>query len=148
MSFAPLGEITEKHFDETFALNVKGTLFTVQKALPLLPDGASIILNASVAASKGFPAFSVYGASKAALRSFARSWSVDLRARKIRVNSISPGTVLTPGYDAFGFSDDQMEGFLAAQRAAIPLGRVGESSEIAKAALFLSLIGQQLRQWH
>lgn len=136
--FAPLGEITEKHFDETFALNVKGTLFTVQKALPLLPDGASIILTASVAASKGFPAFSVYGASKAALRSFARSWSVDLRARKIRVNSISPGTVLTPGYDAFGFSDDQMEGFLAAQRAAIPLGRVGESSEIAKAALFLA----------
>jgi NAD(P)-dependent dehydrogenase (short-subunit alcohol dehydrogenase family) len=136
--FAALGEITEKHFDDTFALNVKGTLFTVQKALPLLPNGSSIILNASIAASKGFPAFSVYAATKAALRSFARTWSVDLRAREIRVNSISPGTVPTPAYDGFGFSDDQMERWLAAQRAAIPLGRVGDPREIANAVLFLA----------
>lgn len=137
-SFAALGEISEKHFDDTFDLNVKGTLFTVQKALPLLPNGSSIILNASIAASKGFPAFSVYAATKAALRSFARTWSVDLRAREIRVNSISPGTVPTPAYEGFGFSDDQMEGWLAAQRAAIPLGRVGNPSEIANAVLFLA----------
>jgi NAD(P)-dependent dehydrogenase (short-subunit alcohol dehydrogenase family) len=88
--FAPLGEITEEHFDKQFNLNVKGLLFTVQKALPLLPDGASIVLNASIVASKGNPAFSVYSATKAAVRSFARTWAVDLKGRKIRVNAISP----------------------------------------------------------
>lgn len=91
--FAPLGSITEAHFDKTFGVNVRGTLFTVQKALPLMDEGASIVLNASIAAIKGIPAFSVYGATKAAIRSFARGWSVDLRDRKIRVNVVSPGTV-------------------------------------------------------
>ncbi|MEH2362217.1 SDR family NAD(P)-dependent oxidoreductase, partial [Nostoc sp.] len=92
---APLGAITEEHFDKTFNINVKGLLFTVQKALPLLPDGASIILNASITSIKGTPAFSVYSATKAAVRSFARNWILDLRERKIRVNAISPGVVPT-----------------------------------------------------
>jgi NAD(P)-dependent dehydrogenase (short-subunit alcohol dehydrogenase family) len=136
--FAPLGEITEAHFDKTFDVNVKGTLFTVQKALPLMSQGSSIILNASVASIKGFPAFSVYGASKAAIRSFARSWSMDLKARQIRVNVVSPGTIPTPGYDSLGLTKEQMAGFLEAQGAAAPLGRVGQPSEIAEAVLFLA----------
>lgn len=113
--FAPLGEITEAHFDNTFDINVKGTLFTVQKALPLMRQGSSIVLNASVASIKGFPAFSVYGASKAAIRSFARSWSMDLKGRQIRVNVVSPGTVPTPGYDNFNLTKEQMASFLKAQ---------------------------------
>jgi NAD(P)-dependent dehydrogenase (short-subunit alcohol dehydrogenase family) len=136
--FVPLGHITEQHLDEMFALNVKGTLFTVQKALPLLPSGSAVILNASIAGSKGFPVFSIYAATKAAIRSFARSWSVDLRDRQIRVNAISPGTIPTPSYDHLGLSEEQMTAFLAAQRAAIPLGRVGTPEEVAKAALFLA----------
>jgi NAD(P)-dependent dehydrogenase (short-subunit alcohol dehydrogenase family) len=98
----PLGAITEEHFDKTFDTNVKGLLFTVQKALPLLPAGASIILNASTASRKGTPAFSVYSATKAAVRSFARNWTLDLKDRKIRVNAISPGVVPTPGYNLLG----------------------------------------------
>ena len=94
--FAPLGQITEAHVDKWLAINVKGTLFTVQKALPLMPDGASIILNGSMVSLKGFPAFGVYAATKAALRSFARTWSVDLQERKIRVNVVAPGTVVSP----------------------------------------------------
>ena len=94
--FAPLGSITEEHYDKTFNTNVKGVLFTVQKALPLMPDGASIILNASIVGVKGMEAFSVYSATKAAVRSFARTWTMDLKARKIRVNSISPGPIETP----------------------------------------------------
>jgi NAD(P)-dependent dehydrogenase (short-subunit alcohol dehydrogenase family) len=136
--FLSMGKITEEHFDETFALNVKGTLFTVQKALPLLSIGASIILNASIAGSKGFAAFSVYAATKAAIRSFARSWSVDLRDRQIRVNAVSPGTIPTPGYDRLGVTDRQMTDFLDAQRAAIPLGRVGTPEEVARTVLFLA----------
>ena len=97
-SFAPLGEITEEHFDQIFNINVKGLLFTVQKALPLLKDGGAIILNASIVASIGMEAFSVYSATKAAVRSFARTWTTDLKARKIRVNVISPGVVPTEGY--------------------------------------------------
>src|SRR6478672_7500115 len=97
--FAPLGTITEAHFDKTFGVNVRGTLFTVQKALPLMGEGSAIVLNSSIAAIKGTPAFSVYAATKAAIRSFARGWSVDLRDRKIRVNAVSPGTVPTPAYD-------------------------------------------------
>lgn len=130
--FAPLGAITEKHFDTTFGVNVKGTLFTVQKASPLMPPGSSIILNASIASVKGFPAFSVYAATKAALRSFARSWIVDLKERRIRVNAVSPGTIPTPGYDGLGLTKEQMAGFLDAQSAATPLGRVGMPEEIAK----------------
>ena len=136
--FVPLGNITEEHFDRTFDVNVKGTLFMVQEALRLMPDGASIVLNASIASIKGLPAFSVYSASKAAVRSFARGWAVDLKARNIRVNAISPGTVPTPGYDKLGLSPEQMRGFLASQSVAIPLGRVGSVEEIAKAVLFLA----------
>ena len=136
--FSPLGSITEAHFDRTFDVNVKGTLFTVQKALPLMPPGSSIILNASIASVKGLPAFSVYAATKAALRSFTRSWIVDLKERRIRVNAVSPGTIPTPGYDSLGLTKEQMTGFLDAQSAATPLGRVGMPEEIAKAVLFLA----------
>lgn len=135
----PLGEITEAQFDKTFGVNVKGTLFTVQKALPLLRDGASIVINGSMVSIKGVPAFSVYAATKAALRSFARSWSVDLKARKIRVNVVSPGTVVTPGYkDALGLSDEQIKAMEADVAATAPLGRAGTPDEIAKAVVFLA----------
>ncbi len=130
--FAPLGAITEEHFDKTFNNNVKGLLFTVQKALPLLPEGASIILNASITSSKGTPAFSVYSATKAAVRSFARSFTVDLKDRKIRVNAISPGPIDTPGLDGLG--DDLKKGLAAA----VPMGRLGSTDEIAKAVVFLA----------
>ncbi|MCA6104364.1 SDR family oxidoreductase [Bradyrhizobium australafricanum] len=136
--FAPLGTITEAHFDKTFGVNVRGTLFTVQKALPLMGEGSVIVLNASIAAIKGIPAFSVYAASKAAIRSFARGWSVDLRDRKIRVNVVSPGTVPTPAYDGFGMTEDQMAGFLKGHSDVAPVGRVGLPSEIAEAVLFLA----------
>ena len=135
---APLGAITEEHFDKTFNVNVKGLLFTVQKALPLLPEGASIILNASTASIKGTPAFSVYSATKAAVRSFARNWTLDLRERKIRVNAISPGVVPTPGYDHLGLNDQQLQEFVDSQAVTIPLGRVGTPDEIAKAVVFLA----------
>ena len=135
---APLGAITEEHFDKTFNINVKGLLFTVQKALPLLPEGASIILNASTTSIKGTPAFSVYSATKAAVRSFARNWILDLRERKIRVNAISPGVVPTPGYDHLGLNDQQLQEFVDNQANAIPLGRVGTPDEIAKAVVFLA----------
>ena len=135
----PLGQITEAHFDKTFGVNVKGTLFTVQKALPLLPDGASIVINGSMVSIKGVPAFSVYAATKAAVRSFARSWSVDLKARKIRVNIVSPGTVVTPGYkNALGLSDEQIKAMESDAAAAAPLGRAGTPDEIAKAVVFLA----------
>jgi NAD(P)-dependent dehydrogenase (short-subunit alcohol dehydrogenase family) len=103
-AIATLGSITEEHFDKTFNTNVKGLLFTVQKALPLLPEGAAIILNASTASAVGTPAFSVYSATKAAVRSFARNWTLDLKDRHIRVNAISPGVVPTPGYNLLGLS--------------------------------------------
>jgi NAD(P)-dependent dehydrogenase (short-subunit alcohol dehydrogenase family) len=138
-SFAPLGAITEQHFDQTFDGNVKGTLFTVQKALPLIRDGGSIILNASSAASRGTEAFSVYAASKAAIRSFARGWTTDLKARKIRVNAISPGVVPTEGYStSLGMSPAQVEQFAQQMSAGIPMGRVGTPDEIAKAIVFLA----------
>jgi NAD(P)-dependent dehydrogenase (short-subunit alcohol dehydrogenase family) len=135
---APLGQITEEHFDRIFDTNVKGMLFTVQKALPLLPDGASIILNASIVASTGSPAFSVYSATKAAIRSFARTWIIDLKERKIRVNAISPGPIATPGLDGLtqtaGIGDQLKAGLLAG----VPLGRFGTPDEIARAAVFLA----------
>ncbi|HYO07916.1 MAG TPA: SDR family oxidoreductase [Tepidisphaeraceae bacterium] len=137
--FAALGQITEEHVDKWLAINVKGTLFTVQKALPLMPDGAAIILNGSVVSIKGVPAFSVYAATKAALRSFARTWSMDLRARKIRVNVVAPGTVVTPGYkNELGLNDEQIEQFVAQAAASTPLGRAGTPDEIANAVLFLA----------
>ncbi|PSB24425.1 glucose 1-dehydrogenase [Stenomitos frigidus] len=134
----PLGAITEEHFDKAFNTNVKGLLFTVQKALPLLPNGASIILNASIVSIKGTPAFSVYSATKAAVRSFARNWILDLKDRQIRVNAISPGVVPTPGYDHLGLSDEQLKDFVDSQAVTIPLGRVGTPDEIAKAVVFLA----------
>ena len=137
----PLGTITEEHFDKTFNTNVKGVLFTVQKALPLLPLGASIILNASTASVTGNAAFSVYSATKAAVRSFARSWILDLKERKIRVNAISPGVIPTPAYNHIGLSDEQVQEvqeFVSSQVSTIPLGRVGTPDEIAKAVVFLA----------
>ena len=136
--FATLGEITEEHYDKTFATNVKGTLFTVQKALPLLKDGASIILTGSTAAVTGIPAFSVYSASKAAIRNFARSWILDLAPRKIRVNVLVPGSTSTPGWHNLAPSNDVHEGMVNAVEGTTPLGRLGEPDETASAALFLA----------
>ncbi len=137
-SLAPLGAITEEHFDKTFATNVRGLLFTVQKALPLMPAGSSIILTASTTSTQGTEAFSVYSASKAAVRSFARNWTLDLKAKQIRVNAISPGVVPTPGYDLLGLTKEQVQGFVEYQKANIPSGRVGEPDDIAKAVTFLA----------
>jgi len=134
---APLGEISEEHFDKMFGVNVKGLLFTVQKALPLFQDGGSIILNASVAASKGFEATSIYSATKAAIRSFARTWTVDLKQRKIRVNTISPGRIDTPIFN-WVLSEEQIKQFNATVVANVPLGRMGNPDEVAKAASFLA----------
>jgi len=137
-TFLPLGAITEQQYHDTFDTNVKGVILTVQKALPLLPNGATIVLNASTAASTGMPAFSVYSATKAAVRNLARGWATDLKDRKIRVNAVSPGVVVTPGYKTMGFSDEQIVGFATQMAAQIPLGRTGEPDEIAKAVLFLA----------
>ncbi|MBV8967872.1 MAG: glucose 1-dehydrogenase [Verrucomicrobia bacterium] len=136
-SFAPLGAITEEHFDQIFDINVKGLLFTVQKALPLLKDGAVIILNASIVASTGIEAFSVYSATKAAVRSFARTWTTDLKRRKIRVNAISPGAVPTEGYRNL-YNEEEITQLAAQMATQIPLGRVGQPDEIAKAVVFLA----------
>jgi NAD(P)-dependent dehydrogenase (short-subunit alcohol dehydrogenase family) len=137
--FAPLSQITEDHFDKQFNVNVKGLLFTVQKALPLMRPGGSIVLNASIVSITGNPAFSVYSATKAAVRSFARTWSVDLKERKIRVNAISPGVVPTPGYNtSLGMTQEQVDQFVQSQIGSIPLGRPGTADEIAKAVLFLA----------
>lgn len=134
---APLGEITEAHFDYAFGVNVKGLLFTVQKALPLLKNGSSVILNASSLSIKGAENFSVYGATKAAVRNFARSWVLDLKPRNIRVNAISPGPVVTPGATAL-VPADQVQGVRAHLASLVPLGRMGQPEEIAKAVLFLA----------
>lgn len=137
--FVRLGEISEEHYDKTFNINVKGVLFAVQKALPLLPDGASVILNASIVASKGMENTSVYSATKAALRSFARTWTSDLKHRQIRVNAISPGPIETPAVDNLAANanlhPDQLKAGLT---AGVPLGRMGTPDEIAKAAVFLA----------
>ena len=135
--FASLGAITESHFDKIFSINVKGLLFTVQKALPLFQDGGSIILTASVGGSKGIEAFSVYNATKAAVRSFARTWTVELKHRKIRVNAISPGPIDTPIISGVVQTDEQIEQFKSIV-ASVPMGRMGSSDEIAKAVLFLA----------
>jgi NAD(P)-dependent dehydrogenase (short-subunit alcohol dehydrogenase family) len=136
--FARLGEITEAHFDKWFGINVKGLLFTVQKALPLMPDGASIILNASIVSIKGMESFSVYSATKAAVRSFARTWTVDLKSRQIRVNALSPGPIETPAIDKLTGGTEERDQFKANMAAAVPLGRVGEPDEIARVAVFLA----------
>src|SRR5580698_2270682 len=137
--FAQLGQISEEHFDKQFDVNVRGMLFTVQKALPLLQPGGSVVLNASIVSSTGSPAFSVYSASKAAVRSFARTWSVDLKERKIRVNAISPGIIPTPGYNtSLGMTQEQVDQFVESSIPNIPLGRPGTTDEIAKAVSFLA----------
>jgi NAD(P)-dependent dehydrogenase (short-subunit alcohol dehydrogenase family) len=135
---APVGEITEEQFDRIFDINVKGLLFTVQKALPLIPEGGSIILNASIVASKGNPASSVYSASKAAVRSFARTWTMDLKERKIRVNALSPGPINTPAYDRLAQSGPAGQQMLDSIVSRVPMGRFGKPDEIAKAAVFLA----------
>jgi NAD(P)-dependent dehydrogenase (short-subunit alcohol dehydrogenase family) len=136
--FAPLGEITEELYDSIFDINVKGLIFTVQKALPLLPDGASIILNASIVASKGLSSNSVYSATKAAVRSFARTWTTDLRERRIRVNAVSPGSIETPGLNGLLASAPTGRQRLQMIYNSVPLGRLGTPDEIAKAVVFLA----------
>ncbi len=136
--YAPLGTITEEFYGSIFDINVKGLLFTVQKALPLMPDGASIILNASIVGSKGLPANSVYAATKAAVRSFARTWTTDLKARRIRVNAVSPGSIDTPGLNGLLASSEAGEQRRKAISSAVPLGRFGTPDEIAKAVVFLA----------
>ena len=136
--FAALGEITEEHFDRTFATNVKGTLFTVQKALPLLKDGASVILTGSTTEVTGAPSFSVYSASKAAIRNFARSWILDLAPRKIRVNVLVPGATSTPGWHGLATSEEASKEMIRFVQTTTPLGRLGDPSETASAALFLA----------
>lgn len=138
--FAPFGNIDEEHFDSIFGTNVKGLLFSVQKALPLMPDGASVILNASIVGSKGLPANSVYSATKAAVRSFARTWTTDLKARRIRVNVVSPGPIETEGVQALmasapgGQGSERMKAIISM----VPAGRMGTPDEIAKAVVFLA----------
>jgi NAD(P)-dependent dehydrogenase (short-subunit alcohol dehydrogenase family) len=131
--FGTFGEITEEHFDRTFNTNVRGLLFTVQKALPLLADGASVILTGSIASIKGFPSLSVYNASKAAVRSFARSWIADLKGRGIRINVLSPGHVETPGLASLVTAEQKAEAV-----ALVPLGRIGTPDDLGKAAVFLA----------
>ncbi|MFO0917623.1 MAG: glucose 1-dehydrogenase [Planctomycetaceae bacterium] len=138
-AFVPLGEITEEHFDKYFGINVKGTLFTVQKTLPLMTAGGAIVINGSMVTIKGLPGFSVYAATKAALRSFARTWAVDLKGRNIRVNVVSPGTVVTPAYKSeLGMNDEQIREFEAQAALQAPLERSGTPEEIAKAVVFLA----------
>jgi NAD(P)-dependent dehydrogenase (short-subunit alcohol dehydrogenase family) len=137
-AYSRFGEITEEFYDSIFDINVKGLLFTVQKALPMLPDGASIVLNASVVGSKGLPANSVYSATKAAVRSFARTWTTDLKDRRIRVNAVSPGPTETPGLDDLLASSETGQQRLKMISNSVPLGRLGKSDEIAKAVVFLA----------
>ena len=136
--FAALGEITEQHYEQTFNTNVKGVLFTVQKALPLLKDGASIVMTASTTSVKGTPAFSVYSATKAAVRNFARSWILDLKPRRIRVNAVSPGLTDTAGLNELFGGGDQAEGTKSWLSEQVPSGRIGQPSEVASAVLFLA----------
>ena len=137
-AFVPIDQVTEKHFDEVFNVNAKGLLFTVQKALPLMGKGGSILLNASLASIKGHPNMSVYAATKAAVRSFARTWTLELKDRGIRVNVISPGFTETPLVDTVSMSPEQIAQFKAGTVASIPLGRWASAGETAKAAVFLA----------
>lgn len=137
--FIPLDLATEAQFDKTFGINVKGTLMTVQAALPLMPAGSAIVITGSVAGVKGTPAFGIYSATKAALRSFARSFASDLKGRDIRINVISPGVFVTPGFKTeLKMTDEQIAGFTQLMAQQTPLGRVGELDEVAKAVSFLA----------
>jgi NAD(P)-dependent dehydrogenase (short-subunit alcohol dehydrogenase family) len=138
-AFVPLEQITEEHFDHMFNTDVKGRFFTVQKALPLMAGGGSIVINGSMVSVKGIAGLSTLAASKAALRSFARTWPVELKGRNIRVNVISPDTVITPGYKTqFGFTDEQIEYMRSRTGEIAPLGRAGTPEEIASAVVFLA----------
>lgn len=137
--FAPLGSYTEEHFDKTFNVNVKGLVFTVQKALPLMPNDATIVLNASIVSMKGMPQFGVYSATKAAVRSFARTWTNELKDRGIRVNVVSPGPIDTPAISGLVGNDSEQDKQLRASLAgSVPLGRMGTSDELAKSVVFLA----------
>ncbi|RAS32087.1 SDR family NAD(P)-dependent oxidoreductase [Paraburkholderia bryophila] len=137
--FSALGNITEAQFDKYFGINVKGTLMTVQSALPLMPPGSAIVVTGSIASIQGVPAFSVYAATKAALRSFARTWAADLRGRNIRVNVVAPGVVVTPAYkNELKMTDEQIDAYCKEMAEATPLGRIGQADEIAKAVSFLA----------
>jgi NAD(P)-dependent dehydrogenase (short-subunit alcohol dehydrogenase family) len=136
--YAPFGTITEEFYDSIFDINVKGLLFTVQKALPLLPDGASIVLNASIVASKGLGSNSVYSATKAAVRSFARTWTTDLKHRRIRVNAVSPGATDTPGLNDLLASTEAGRERMKMISTSVPLGRLGTPDEVARAVVFLA----------
>ncbi|MDE1177750.1 MAG: glucose 1-dehydrogenase [Edaphobacter sp.] len=136
--FATIDQVTEEHFDKTFDTNVKGLFFTVQKALPLIPEGGTIVLNASIVSVKGMPAFGVYNATKAAVRSFARTWTNELKDRKIRVNVVSPGPIDTPGVDGLVQDAEQAKQLKANLASQVPLGRIGEADEIAKVVVFLA----------
>ena len=136
--YAALGSITEELYDLIFDINVKGVLFTVQKALPLMPDGAAIVLNASIVGSKGLASNSVYSATKAAVRSFARTWTTDLKPRRIRVNAISPGSVDTPGFSDLIASSETGQQRLKMLTTIVPMGRLGKPEEIARAVVFLA----------
>lgn len=135
---ATIDQVTEEHFDKTFGTNVKGLFFTVQKALPLMPEGGTIVLNASIVSVKGMPAFGVYSATKAAVRSFARTWTNELKDRKIRVNVVSPGPIDTPGVDGLAKDEEHAKQLKAGLASQVPLGRMGEADEIAKAVVFLA----------
>jgi NAD(P)-dependent dehydrogenase (short-subunit alcohol dehydrogenase family) len=137
--FAPLGGVTEAQFDKTFGVNVKGTLLTLQAALPLMPAGSAIVITGSISSIQGVPTFGIYAASKAALRSFARSFAADLKGRGIRINVIAPGAVVTPAYKTeLKMSDEQIEAYRNEIADKAPLGRVGDADEIAKAVSFLA----------
>jgi len=137
-TIAPLATATESHFDQTFDVNVKGMFFTVQKALPLIRDGGSIILNSSVSNVMGLPGFTAYAASKAAVRSFARGWAAELKDRRIRVNSMSPGPIETAALEKVGLPPEQVEQAIAGFTSQVPLGRRGKPEEIAAAVVFLA----------
>ena len=138
LEHAPIAQVTEAHFDRVFSVNVKGLVFTVQKALPMMPDGSTIILMSSTVASKGLGRSGVYAATKAAIRSFARNWIVDLKDRKIRVNVISPGPIDTPGLSGAAPNPTALTAMMAGMAAQVPLGRVGTPDEIATTAVFLA----------
>jgi NAD(P)-dependent dehydrogenase (short-subunit alcohol dehydrogenase family) len=136
--FATIDQVTEEHFDKTFDTNVKGLFFTVQKALPLIPAGGTIVLNASIVSVKGMAAFGVYNATKAAVRSFARTWTNELKDRQIRVNVVSPGPIDTPGVDGLVQDAEQAKQLKVTLASQVPLGRMGTADEIAKAVVFLA----------
>jgi NAD(P)-dependent dehydrogenase (short-subunit alcohol dehydrogenase family) len=136
--FATIDKYTEEHFDKTFGTNVKGVVFTVQKALPLMPDGGTIVLNASIVSVKGMPAFGVYSATKAAVRSFARTWTNELKDRQIRVNVVSPGPIDTPGVTGLVGGEEEAKQLRTNLASQVPLGRMGHADEIAKAVVFLA----------